>query len=206
MTSIKHVFAVSTFTAIAIVFFLSCGGQTTTNGTGLDTAYAVKEANAATGEQPSSAQQAPTPPAVKEPAEIIPSFTFYTLHNGMRFERGDLSYTGNIVFFFFDPTCIQCQDEARDIGNHYDRIENASLYFVSMNDPALVNAFIPSHAKALDGKSNVKILYDRDHDFINRFHLPARYPSTYVYGPDGKLKTYWNGHRDIEQVLSALNN
>lgn len=153
-----------------------------------------------------AATHTPTPPVANAPASTIPDFNFYRLNNGMRFDRSDLSYKGNIVLVFFDPTCVQCQDEARDMSNHYDRIQGASLYFVSMNDPALVDAFLPTYAPALAGKDNVLALYDRDRHFINRIHMPQQYPSTYVYGPDGRLKTYWNGYKDIEEILVAVNN
>lgn len=162
---------------------------------------------AASGQQaPATATPAPIQPTTNEPVATIPEFNFYRLNNGMRFDRSDLSYKGNIVLVFFDPTCVQCQDEARDMANHYDRIKDASLYFVSMNDPALVDAFLPTYASALAGKENVVALYDRDRHFISRFHMPTQYPSTYIYGPDGRLKTYWNGYKDIEEVVAAINN
>lgn len=148
----------------------------------------------------------PAPPVANAPAATIPDFNFYRLNNGMRFERSDLSYKGNIVMVFFDPTCVQCQHEAKDMSDHYDRIEGASLYFVSMNDPALIHAFLPTYASNLADKENVVALYDRDQHFINRIHLPQQYPSTYVYGSDGRLKTFWNGYKDIEEIIAAVNN
>lgn len=186
--------------ATALLAVTSCGQsnqqQTATNN-----------AQTATNQQaPATTTPAPIPPATNEPAATIPDFNFYRLNNGMRFDRSDLSYKGNIVVVFFDPTCVQCQDEARDIANHYDRIESASLYFVSMNDPALVDAFLPTYASALAGQENVVALYDRDRHFISRFHMPTQYPSTYIYGPDGRLKTYWNGYKDIEEIVAAINN
>lgn len=157
-------------------------------------------------DQAATTTAAPALPTANEPAATIPDFNFYRLNNGMRFERSDLSYRGNIVLVFFDPTCVQCQQEAKDMSDHFDRIQGASIYFISMNDPALIHAFLPTYAAALADQENVVALYDRDQHFINRIHLPTQYPSTYVYGSDGRLKTYWNGYKDIEEVLVAVNN
>ncbi len=188
--------------ATALFAAVSCGQRDQAQ----ETAQTQHPTTTNVTESAPTATHTPTPPAANEPAATLPEFNFYRLNNGMRFDRSDLSYKGNIVLVFFDPTCGQCQDEARDMANHYDRIQGASLYFVSMNDPALVDAFLPTYAAALAGKENVIALYDRDRHFINRIHMPTQYPSTYVYGPDGRLKTYWNGYKDIEQILDAVNN
>ncbi len=152
------------------------------------------------------ASQPPQQPAISaEPASSIPDFTFYILKSGIRFTKEDLAKTGNIVFVLFDPTCSHCQHEARDIGNRYNEVKNANFYFVSMNDPALMASFLDTWAKPLVGKENVEVLYDRGADFINKFHLPSQYPATYVYGAGGELKTYWNGERDIDEIIAAIN-
>src|SRR5690606_14443424 len=128
-----------------------------------------------------------------EPAASIPDFNFFILKSGIRFTKEDLAKSGNIVFIFFDPTCSHCQHEANGLGQNYDRIEDANLYFVSMSDPALMASFLDTWAQPLVGKENVEVLYDRGADFINKFHIPSQYPATYIYGADGTLKEYWNG-------------
>ncbi|WP_262249001.1 peroxiredoxin family protein [Parapedobacter soli] len=145
------------------------------------------------------------PVAPAKPAAAIPDFTFYILKSGIRFTKEDLAKTGNIVFILFDPTCGHCQHEANDIGNHYDEVKNANFYFVSMNDPALMATFLQTWAKPLVGKENVEVLYDRSADFINKFHIPSQYPATYVYGANGELKEYWNGERNIKEIVAAIN-
>lgn len=104
----------------------------------------------------------------------------------------------------FDPSCGHCQDEARDLSQHYDRIKDTNVYFVSMNDPALMSTFLTTHAKPLVNKDNITVLYDRNADFINRFHIPTQYPANYIYGSDGLLKQYWVGSKNIEEVVEAF--
>lgn len=159
---------------------------------------------AATGTPPSSASASQQAPQTPEPAKVIPEFTFYILKSGIRFTKADLAKTGNQVFILFDPTCGHCQDEAKHIGEHYDKVKTANFYFVSMNDPALMSTFLETYAKPLVGRPNVELLYDRNAEFINRFHVPSQYPATYVYGNDGQLKDYWNGERDIKQIIASI--
>lgn len=151
------------------------------------------------------ANQAPAPPVgAKEPAAAIPDFGFFILRSGIRFTKQDLAKKGNIVFILFDPTCGHCQHEANDIGKHYDELKDINFYFVSMNDPGLMSTFLETWAKPLVGKANVELLYDRNADFINKFHIPSQYPATYVYGADGQLKTYWNGERPTKEIIAAF--
>jgi len=156
-----------------------------------------------------NAQQQQTPPQpahAADPAATIPEFTFYILRSGIRFTKADLAKKGNIVFILFDPTCGHCQHEASDIGKHYEEIKDVNLYFVSMNDPALMSTFLEKWAKPLVGKTNVEVLYDRNAEFINKFHVPSQYPATYVYGTDSRLKTFWNGERPTREVIDGLKN
>lgn len=157
------------------------------------------------GTPATSAQQPAQPAASTEPASTIPDFTFYILKSGIRFTKTELAKTGNMVFILFDPTCGHCQHEANDIGKHYDQVKAANFYFVSMNDPSLMASFLDTWAKPLVGKPNVEVLYDRNADFINKFHIPSQYPATYIYGANGELKDYWNGERDIAEIVKAIN-
>lgn len=174
-------------------------------------AKSARANNDATASSPTHSQSDTTPtantqpPASKEPATIVPEFTFYILKSGIRFTKADLAKTGNIVFILFDPTCGHCQQEANDIGKHYDQVKTANFYFVSMNDPALMASFLDTWAKPLVGKENVEVLYDRNADFINKFHIPSQYPATYIYGANGELKAYWNGEKSAADIVEAIN-
>lgn len=159
-----------------------------------------EEQSAATPSGAASPQ--PTPSA--QPASVIPDFTFYILRSGIQFTKTDLAKKGNLVFILFDPTCGHCQQEASHLGKHYDEVKDANFYFVSMNDPALMSTFLETHAKPLVGKAKVELLYDRNADFINKFHIPSQYPAVYIYGSDGQLKEYWDGERDIADMIVAI--
>ncbi|MFC3197498.1 peroxiredoxin family protein [Parapedobacter deserti] len=172
-------------------------------------AGADKQPSASTAERQETTQfhdPVPHQPTTAQPAQVIPEFTFYILRSGIRFTKQDLPKNGNKAFILFDPTCGHCQHEAHDIGKHYGELKDVNIYFVSMNDPGLMSTFLETWAKPLVDKPNVEMLYDRNADFINRFHIPSQYPATYVYGPDGRLKTSWNGERPARAVIDALKN
>ncbi|MGV3762174.1 peroxiredoxin family protein [Parapedobacter sp.] len=201
-TRINHIIKLSYLVLIALT--ISCNNSgTTTHST--DKSATESASNEAQTAAPTSPQEPRQPAPAAGPVPVIPDFTFYILKSGIRFTKDDLAKTGNIVFILFDPTCSHCQHEANDIGKHYDQVKDAHFYFVSMNDPALMASFLDTWAKPLLDKKNVAVLYDRGADFINKFHLPSQYPATYVYGPNGELKEFWNGERDINDIITAIN-
>lgn len=145
-------------------------------------------------------------PQKPEPITAIPDFKFYKIKSGFGFEKTDIPSGKNTVFVLFDPSCGHCQQEAQALAKNYDKIKDVNIFYVSMNDPALMVNFLPSFGKELDGKANVEVLYDRDQEFIRKFHIPNIFPANYVYGPDGQLKTYWEGEKNINDILAAFVN
>lgn len=206
----KNVYTAFAWGFAFLALTVACNNNSSTTQTANDTAashsahdghnHAPGEGHTAPGEPPA----AQAPPVTAEPAKTIPDFTFYILKSGIRFSKEDLERDGNITFILFDPSCSHCQHEARDLGEHYDRIKNSNLYFVSMNDPALMSTFLETFAKPLVDKENITVLYDRNADFINKFHIPSQYPATYVYSADGQLKEHWSGTRNIDEIIEAI--
>ena len=74
-----------------------------------------------------------------------------------------------------------------------------------MNDPALMASFLETFAKELVGKPNVEVLYDRNQEFIQKFHVPSQFPANYVYGADNKFQTFWEGDKKIDDIIAAYN-
>lgn len=159
----------------------------------------------ATSEQPSTN---PTPAAaqtVKAAALSIPDFNFYKVKSGISFTKADIPAGKNTVFVLFDPGCSHCQSETKGLAKNYDKIKDVNVIYVSMNDPALVAQFLSTFGKELEGKSNVQLLWDRNQEFIQKFHIPKMFPANYVYGPDGQLKTYWEGEKGINDIIAEFN-
>lgn len=138
------------------------------------------------------------------PVPAIQDFTFYLLKSGIKFQKSDLKPGNTYVFVFFDPSCVYCQHEARDIDANFAKFSNTEFLFISMNDPGLMSSFFDNYAKGLNNKDNVHLLYDRDMEFIQKFHIPKQYPATYIYHADGSLKTFWNGTKSANEMITAI--
>lgn len=147
-------------------------------------------------------QAAPTQSS--EPASILPNFTFYQLRSGIRVTNENVAKDKNTIFILFDPGCSHCQHEATELEKNMDRLKDVNIYYISMNDPALVLGFFDTFAPKLSKASNVEVLIDKDQTFIQNIHVPSQFPANYVYGADGKLKSHWEGEKNINEAISQF--
>lgn len=138
-----------------------------------------------------------------DPIAQIPAFTFYKVKSGISFTNTDIPKGKKTAFILFDPGCSHCRTEAAALGKNYDRIKGVNIYFVSMNDPALMASFLETFAKELVDKPNVEVLYDRNQEFIQKFHVPKQFPANYVYDKDNKLQAHWDGDKNINEIVAA---
>ncbi|WP_286843717.1 MULTISPECIES: TlpA family protein disulfide reductase [Sphingobacterium] len=144
------------------------------------------------------------PKQSSDPAAILPNFTFYQLRSGIRVTQENFAKDKNTVFILFDPGCSHCQHEATELEKNIDRIKDVNIYYISMNDPALVLGFFDTFAPKLSKASNVEVLIDKDQTFIQTIHVPSQFPANYVYGADGKLKAHWEGEKNINEAISQF--
>ncbi len=185
-----------------LVYFSACQSGSTSQTTEQQT----QEQPAATPhEQASASAPAAAPAMAKEAASSIPDFKFYKVKSGIGFSKADIPAGKNSVFILFDPSCGHCQHEAGLLAKNYAKIKDVNLYFISMNDPALMASFLETFGKELVDKPNVEVLYDRNQEFIQKFHVPQQFPANYVYGADGQLKNSWDGEKEIGFVLAEFN-
>lgn len=138
-----------------------------------------------------------------EPILQIPPFTFYKVKSGISFTNQDIPKGKKTIFVLFDPGCGHCRTEATALGKNYNRIKDVNIYFVSMNDPALMASFLETFAKELVGKPNIEVLYDKNQEFIQKFHVPSQFPANYVYSTNNDLETYWVGDKNINEIIKA---
>lgn len=147
---------------------------------------------------------APAAAASATPAAVLPNFTFYQLRSGIRVTNENLAKDINTVFILFDPGCSHCQHEAADLEKNRNRLSDVNIYYISMNNPAMVLGFFDSFAPNLSKSQHVEVLIDKDQEFIRKIHVPDQFPANYVYGPDGKLKAHWEGDKDINAAIAEF--
>lgn len=194
--------------AIPLIFlFNACNNPSSNNAT--DGTSQTPASTTAPEQQQQLAhpqEAAPAAPlASADPAQTIPAFTFYKVKSGISFTNEDIGKGRNTAFVFFDPSCGYCQHEATALSDNYDKIKDINIYYVSMNDPALMVSFLDTFGKQLVDKDHVEMLYDRNQDFIKKIHIPNQFPANYVYGPDGELLEYWEGNKEVADVIKAFN-
>lgn len=142
--------------------------------------------------------------AQQELPSILPDFTLYDMQDEA-FTQADMAKEGRLVVIFYDPGCGYCQKEAEAIGKNYERFQQASLYFVAMQDKPLIEEFIEKHGQALRDKPNVHFLRDANYEFIDKFN-PREYPSTYVFSAaNRRLIRYLSGDTPIGALISVAN-
>ncbi|GHE32682.1 peroxiredoxin family protein [Sphingobacterium griseoflavum] len=184
-----------------LVFFSACQSG--------NTAQTADNPNAphptpAQHEHAAASSPAAAPAMAKEAAPSMPDFKFYKVKSGIGFTKADIPAGKNTAFILFDPSCGHCQHEAGLLAKNYAAIKDVNLYFISMNDPALMASFLETFGKELVDKPNVEVLYDRNQEFIQKFHVPQQFPANYVYGADGQLKNSWDGEKEIGFVLAEF--
>lgn len=193
----------------AIITFSSCSNNTQSHSTDTATEQHDHEdhdhSSHAHSTTETKAQANASPVTQSAPSQTIPSFKFFKVKSGIAFTNEDLPKGKKTVFILFDPSCGHCKSEANAIGKNYTKLKDINLYFVSMNDPALMSSFLETFAKELVGKANVEVLYDRNQDFVSKFHIPDQFPANYIYTADGQLQTYWTGDKNIGDIITAYN-
>ena len=198
-------YLVNSIAVASLAFLAACqsNGESQTEAAGSpETTQQSTQTSAPTQAQAQQPVQ-PTLPMAKEAAKQIPDFQFYKVKSGISFTKADITANRNTVFILFDPNCGHCQAEAGMLAKNYNKLKDVNLYFVSMNDPALLVSFLETFGKELVDKPNVEVLYDRNQDFIQKFHVPDQFPANYVYGADGSLKSNWEGDKQIDAILAA---
>lgn len=151
-----------------------------------------------------SAHAAAPTAVTKEAAKMLPDFTFYQLKSGIKVTKSDVSKDKNTVFILFDPGCSHCQQEATELEKNRERLKDINIYYVSMNDPALVLGFFDNFAPKLSKMENVEILVDKNQEFIQKIHVPEQFPANYVYGVDGQLKAQWEGDKNVNEAIAEF--
>ena len=195
---------ISTLILSAILGFSSCSNSTNDNNTSNATEdhsghdHSTHDHGA---QEVHGTEQQVAELSQKGPAQVIPEFTFYKVKSGISYTKQDIPKNKKTAFILFDPSCGHCQMEAGQLAKNYAKIKDINIYFVSMNDPALMANFLETFGKELVGKPNVEVLYDKNQDFIQKIHVPKQFPANYVYTAEGKLQSYWDGDKKIEDII-----
>lgn len=107
---------------------------------------------------------------------------------------------GDNILIFFQPDCDHCQREAKAISDNLEGFLKYHLYFISLDDFNLMDAFATDYS--LSGKANVSFAKTTLDDILNNLGRISP-PSLYIYR-EGKLIKHLDGEQDIEEILKYL--
>lgn len=181
----------------------SCNSNTKTQEVAKTEAHDEHDGHDHSGHDHSAHTEAPAA-MQKEATKTLPDFTFYQLRSGIKVSKSDVSKDKNTVFILFDPGCSHCQQEATALEKNRERLKDVNIYYVSMNDPALILGFFDNFAPKLSKMENVEVLVDKGQEFIQKIHVPEQFPANYVYGADGQLKAQWEGDKNINEAIAEF--
>lgn len=190
--------------ALALISSLTACQSEGTNNNATQQVQQEPQANASSAHPQSPSPNTQAPALVKDVAKQLPDFKFYKVKSGIEFTKADIPSGKTTVFMLFDPNCGHCQHETGLLAKNYEKLKDVNIYFVSMNEPALMASFLETFGKELVDKPNVEVLYDRNQEFIQKIHVPEQFPANYIYGADGVLKNHWEGEKEISFILAEL--
>ncbi len=121
------------------------------------------------------------------------------------FEKDVLAYKtlpkdGKLMFVFYDPDCGHCQELGYEINKNIELFEDTQIYFVSMQEKALVAKYINTFLPKLKKRKNIGYYHDEEYAFLLKFN-PQNFPSLYLYeAKDKRLLSFLDGESKIDDL------
>ena len=106
-----------------------------------------------------------------------------------------------LVLYYFNTECIFCQETFTDLPNHKELMEEATLLFVSDENPGLVREFITD--MELDDGSEIQFYVDADQHVKEHFAVRG-VPAIYLYDKEGELIELYRGATALTNIRSEL--
>ncbi|WP_157580977.1 peroxiredoxin family protein [Segetibacter koreensis] len=138
----------------------------------------------------------------QHPAQTIPNFTFYKLDKTV-FTNKSLQPGKLLLIVFFDVSCDHCQHAMEAYNQHYQELNKAAIYLVTLDNEANINYFMTKYGNNLYGSKNVTIVQDLKNEFISKFG-PRKYPSMFLYSPQKKLLMYDDEPKNVGNFLQKI--
>jgi peroxiredoxin len=135
---------------------------------------------------------------IEEEFGTQPAFSIYDLE-GKPFKLDSIS-TRKKIIIKFNPQCDYCIEEAVDLLNHQEELQNTNVYMVSSDDVQNIKDF--KEGKGFNGLSQFIFLNDPKHD-LDVFPSPV-IPFAYLYDTSGNLISYYHGKSEVEDFINDL--
>lgn len=108
----------------------------------------------------------------------------------------------NVMLIHFDSDCSGCQDEARTVIRHIEKLQDVHIIFLSVQDSASINYF--GYYFKFHDYPNITIGRDIDTAMARHFHSPVT-PLTALYDRNHNLRAVFEGGVDTNKFWITLN-
>jgi len=129
-----------------------------------------------------------------------PDLRVYTL-DGEQVSPNDISNVKPRVLYYFNSECMFCQETFRSLPNHPELKDEASLIFISDEDPGIIRDFISS--MELENMPEIYFYVDSDQQVKKHFAIRG-VPAIYIYSQQGELIELFRGATSLTTIRSRL--
>ena len=129
-----------------------------------------------------------------------PDLRVYTLE-GESVSTTDIPDENPRVLYYFNSECIFCQETFRDLPNHPELKEEATLVFVSDEAPGIIRDFITN--MKLENVPAPQFYVDADQQIRKHFAIRG-VPAIYLYDQKGELIELFKGATSSAVIRSRL--
>lgn len=129
-----------------------------------------------------------------------PDLLVYTL-DGEQISTSDMVSDKPRILYYFNTECIFCQVSFDDLPNQSVLVEEATLLFISNEDPEVIRNFFTDNG--LENMSGVHIYHDADQR-VKDFFAIRGVPAIYLYNREGEMIELFRGATSLERIRSEI--
>jgi hypothetical protein len=133
----------------------------------------------------------------------LPPISMLLMDSNTRIHIKDIPGGRPIVFIYFQPDCIHCQQETAAILKNMNAFKDIRLYLLTPTYRPMLRKFY-DHFHLADYK-NIEVGVDEGLVFYKHFHS-SQIPFLAVFGKDKRLIGARAGTFRIEELLDAIHN
>ena len=132
---------------------------------------------------------------VRNHVASLPSFSILSIHGNLtRLEVKDKP----VVLFFFHSTCEHCQEEAKYVVEHRQKLQSADVYFLSTENLADIQKFAQNYQLHPFQVGQVK-----DQEVSVPMGIRT-FPTCFVYAKSGVLLKQFQGQIKIDAITALF--
>ena len=140
--------------------------------------------------------------SIHGPGSPLPKLDLLLIDSITRMTTEEIPKGKSIVFMYFSPNCVYCNEEIDLISANMPRFQEAEIILLSQRPFSEVKQFY--YTKNLNRYKNIKVSIDADKAFYNYFK-PTGIPFLAFYNKDRQLKALFEGRAELDFLIEMAN-